>query len=75
MILTNFDLKWHFKCSNAQMGCATSIEVFSQPPGRNLIFLEFFRSSMQIKDRKNTISIMLSRKYCQNAINYATTIQ
>ena len=51
-----FDLKWHFKCSDAQIGCTTSIQMFLWPNGEKLIFLEFLWSGTQIEGEQNTVS-------------------
>ena len=56
-----FDLKRHFKFSDTQMGCATSIQMFPWPHRGKLIFLVFSGFGTQINDGQNTISICLMK--------------
>ena len=51
-----FDMKWHFEYSNAQMGCAMSIQMFPQPHERNLIFWNF--QGLARKSRANKLQYL-----------------
>ena len=53
------DLKWHFECFDARMGCNTSIEVFPRPHGEKIMFLVFSGSGMQIDGGQNTVSTIV----------------
>ena len=57
-----FDLKWHFGCSDARTSCATSIYILPRTHGEKIIFLEFLRSSTQIEGGQNTVFTSLSYK-------------